>query len=200
MRRARGLSLIEVLIAMALAGIVLTLLVQIMIPGLQIWRYTQAMSVIEQNAMIAEKKLESTFLNTVKESVAVIDRSDLQAVSCMDNEGTLNQPGYSGTSAEIVWRSVAAYSLRPSQRELRFYRDPLDPPETTPAALTTSQLESITTGQGVLIADRVTQFRATTPTADVPTIQFNLILETNTPRGLQSIEREVIVCPRIQDL
>ncbi|MCA9780667.1 MAG: prepilin-type N-terminal cleavage/methylation domain-containing protein, partial [Candidatus Eremiobacteraeota bacterium] len=75
-RKHKGLTLIEVLVAAALSGVLLTILVKILVPGLQIWRQTQAVSELEQNAMIARAKISDALINSTAESITVIDRSD----------------------------------------------------------------------------------------------------------------------------
>ena len=121
------ITLIEILIAVALSGVLLTILVQILIPGLQIWRQTSAVSEIEQNAMVAIAKIELALLNTTADSITVINRADRQAVSCLDNEGTLTNPGYAGTTPEIFWRSMAIFEVNPAEGVLRQYRHELPP-------------------------------------------------------------------------
>ena len=46
-RQARGVSLIEVLVAVGLLSLILTLLVQILLPGLRIWKHARAVADIE---------------------------------------------------------------------------------------------------------------------------------------------------------
>ena len=197
----RGLTLIEILIAVALSGILLTILVKILIPGLQIWRQTEAVSEIEQNAMIAIAKIETALLNTTADSITVVNRADRQAVSCLDNEGTLTQPGYDGTTADIFWRSMIIFERNPSDNVLRQFQQEFPTPITTAFAFTESQLDAaVTAGSGRLVASKVTDFRLLPPPVDQHIWQLQLTLQNNTPRGLHTIEREINFVPRIQNL
>jgi prepilin-type N-terminal cleavage/methylation domain-containing protein len=201
MRTRSGITLIEILIAVALSGILLTILVKILIPGLQIWRQTEAVSEIEQNAMIAISKIEIALLNTTADSIAVVDRADRQAVSCLDNQGTLTQPGYDGNSADIFWRSTLIFERNPTDNVLRQFQQDLPAPTTTAFAFTESELDAaVTAGSGRLIASKVTDFRLLPPPTDQHIWQLQLTLENNTPRGIHQIEREINFVPRIQNL
>lgn len=201
MKASRGITLIEILIAVALSGVLLTILVQILIPGLQIWRQTSAVSEIEQNAMVAIAKIELALLNTTADSITVINRADRQAVSCLDNEGTLTNPGYAGTTPEIFWRSMAIFEVNPAEGVLRQYRHELPATTTTAFAFTQSQLDAaITAGDGRLVANKVTDFRLLPPPVDQNLWQLQLTLENNTPRGMHTISREINFVPRIQNL
>lgn len=199
--RLRGLTLIEVLVAAALSGILLTLLVQILIPGLQIWRQTQAVSELEQNAMISRAKISDSLLNTTADSITVIDRADRQAISCLNNEGTEDQPGYDGNTGDIFWRSMTMYSLTPSEGILRQYRRELPAIVTEPFAFSVSQLDAaINSEDGRLVASKVTSLRLLPPPVDQQIWQLQLTLEGNGPRGPIVLERELNVVPRIQSI
>ncbi|MFA5503872.1 MAG: type II secretion system protein [Vulcanimicrobiota bacterium] len=196
-----GLTLIEVLVALGLAGVVLTLLVQILVPGLQIWRHTQAVSELEQNAMIARARVEDALLNTVAESITVIDRTDRQAFSCLDNEGTEAQSGYDGSTGDIFWRSMTAFSLNPAEGALRRYRRQLPAIVNEPFAYTSPQLDSFLNEEsGQLVASKVTTFRLLPPPDEEQLWHLQLSLEGRGPRGAIVLEREMSILPRIQTL
>lgn len=196
----RGLTLVEVLIAAGLAGLLLTILVQLLVPGLRIWRHTQAMSEIEQNAMIAEARIELALLNTTPESITVIDRPDRQAFSCMDNEGDEDEPGYD-QNADIVWHSMVMFSLNPGERVLRQHRHSLTSNPTEPYAFTESELDDAINGApGQMVASKVVSLKLLPPPTEQKLWQVQMTLENDTPRGPRQIHRELNVVPRIQSL
>ena len=152
--------------------------------------------------MIARAKISDSLLNTTAESITVIDRSDRQAISCLNNEGTENQPGYDGTTGDVWWRSMTMFSLTPSEGVLRQYRKELpSTPVTTPFAYSVSELDAaINSEDGRLVASKVTSLRLLPPPVDQQIWQLQMTLEGNGPRGPIVLERELNVVPRIQTL
>jgi type II secretory pathway pseudopilin PulG len=194
--------LVEVLLAIALTGILLTVLSKILIPGFQIWKHTQAMSAVEQNGMLAELKIENALLGSTSNSITYIDEPNVQAVSFLNHEGTEGAPGYDGLSGKTLWQSMTCFKLDLSGDELvrlRWSESPL--PTTEVFAFTPAQLLALcNSGQeGVRVAEKVRSLRVEKP-SDQRAWTVTLELRTETPTGEKTLTKTFSVLPRIQEL
>ena len=151
--------------------------------------------------MIARAKISDALINSTAESITVIDRSDRQAISCLNNEGTEDQPGYDGSTGDVFWRSMTLFSLSPAEGVLRQHRQELPAIVNTPFAYSVSELNSaINANDGRLVASKVTSLRLLPPPPNQQIWQLQMRLEGNGPRGPIILDRELNVVPRIQNI
>ena len=194
----RALSLIEVLVAVALSGLLLVILSQVLIPGFQIWKLTQAVSELEQNGMLAEIKMEAALLQTEAASISSVDQPNLQAISFLDTEGSETQTGYDSLTGRPLWRSMKVFKLQRNTgilSEMSWRGSPLSTSETF--AFTPSQLTNVCNSQeGRRVAHKVTSLRIIPQTEGFWRVEIDL--ETDTPRGRHRVQRGFSVLPRIQ--
>ena len=198
-KRYRAVSLIEVLVAVALSGLLLVILTQILLPGFQIWKLTQAVSELEQNAMLAEVKMEAALLQTEGASISSVDEPNLQAISFLDTEGSETQMGYDSLTGRPLWRSMKVFKLQRDSgilSEFNWTGSPL--PSSDTFAFTPSQLTNVCNSEeSRRVAHKVTALRIT-PLPDQIFWRVELELETDTPRGRHQVQRGFSVLPRIQ--
>jgi len=201
MKRA-GLTLVEVLIAVALTGLLLALLSQVLVPGFQVWKQTQFTSEVEQNGLLAEKRLVEALLATTQDSVGAYESGDFHALSCLAHEGTLDDPGYEELQGETFWQSMTVFKLDRSEERLtniRWVQPPL--PSSEVFALSAGDLAGICSSgrKGRLVARRVRGLRRlTAPEDKFETLELEL--SGRSAQGSVTVTRTVTVQPRIQDL
>lgn len=199
MRRPGGITLVETLVAVGLSGLLLVILSQVMIPGFQIWKQTQAVSELEQNAMVSEQRIKSVLIGTDGDSLQSVNTPSLQAISCLNNEGTLDQSGYDTATGQPLWRSQTIFCLRPQTgvlTQLRWVGPSY--PTTDVTALTPAQLTNIcNTTNGQRVAHKVRALRITR-VPDQPIWNVELNLRADTPRGPLEINRGFAISPRIE--
>lgn len=195
----RAFSLIEVLIAVGLSGLLLVILSQVLIPGFQIWKLTQAVSELEQNGMLAEAKMETALLQTEGASIASVDSPSLQAISFLDTEGSETQTGYDSLTGRPLWRSMKVFKLQRDSgvlSQISWRGSPLPTSETF--AFTPSQLANVCNSEeSRRVAHKVTALRIS-PLPDQASWRVELELETETARGRHRVQRGFSVLPRIQ--
>lgn len=204
-RRVRALSLAEVLIAVALLGILLLVQVRILIPGLRLWKQTRALSELEQQAMVVEAKLESALLGTVSDTITVLDTQDLQAMSFLNTEGSLTQSGYVETTGEVWCRSMTVFIYRPGSKRLSQLSwaensGPHACPTTDLFAFTQAELQGICSSSEFkpkIVSDKVKSFKIVQG-SNKGTWEVTLELEAQMPNGPHVIQRGFTVKPRIQ--
>lgn len=203
--RPRGLSLVEVLVAAALLGLILLLLFQVLIPGLKLWRHTRAIAELEQQVMISQDKMMTSLMSTTAESISTLQDSDLRAFSSLTHKGSGLQPGYDPLTGRTVWREAAIFMLRPSNGELQWLAwrgSPSVPPHSlpthTPFAFTPSQLRTLC-GAGLerrVLCEGTTQLQLSNPTDG----QWRLEIEASRAlsSGPHTVRRVLQVHPRIR--
>lgn len=219
-RRPSGISLIELLVVMALLGLIFLLFFQVLVPGLRIWTRTRAVADLEQQAMVAEEKIVLALMATTSKSISQVKTAGLSAVGMLSHGGSSTVGGYETTTGRTRWTSSTLFALR-SDKVLRQTRwQGVQPtftgkalPTTTAYALAPSELTAVltsaSTAQGGRLASHVELFAVTAPGEVRPDGQihpaeqesFLLTLElANTVHGVEKrLRREISVVPRIRE-
>lgn len=184
----------------ALSGILLTLLIKVFLPGIQIWKQTQAKAALEQKALLCELRVTKAFRPSSAESVAFVSNSSLQAASCLSHEGDRQEIGFDPVEGKASWRSMTIFKLVPSEKVLKRLRWKEPPLRTTDTFHFTPTQLIAACGSGLeerKVADSVVFFQVTR-VPERPIFEFEIGLETNTPRGPYQITKVFTVTPRIQ--
>lgn len=209
-----GVSLVELLVALGLLALILTILVQVMLPGLRIWKHARALSDIEQQCMVAEDRIARAVMATLGASIQSASGGGVQAISMLGHGGTEAIAGYDTASGNPRWRQVDVFSVRSSDGILyqSFWDKTAGPslPFTFggPAfQLTDAQLLLLGAGTGMpmrRLAEKVVRLSLTPAEDEMPPIEsegfvLRLSLTTNVPTGQRTVEREVFLVPRLRE-
>ena len=111
-QRLGGVTLIELLVAMGLLSLIMVLLFQVLIPGLQIWKHARAVADIEQQCMVAEDRIARTVMATVGGSIRSTSSPVVKAISMLGHGGTAAAAGYDQTTGNPDWKRVDIFYLR----------------------------------------------------------------------------------------
>ncbi len=205
-----GVTLVELLVALALLGLVLVLLFRVFTPGLTIWKTARAEAELEQQAMVAEARIARSLLASDSESFTVLQDPDLHAFSLLSHEGTDADPGYDDLTGRTIWKSVEIFMLRPSNGELYHlkwfgadpdlgYQLPTDS-EAEPFRLDPDDLRTLCQDPNLerrLLGRQVTLLNLI-PLEDSVGWKFLLESQTSVPKGMKSLQRGAVLVPRIR--
>lgn len=198
--KVRGLSLLEVLIAIGLIGVLLSVIAQVLLPGFQIWKKTRARAEVEQAALLAEARIKRAFLPSTPDSVTIVNLPTLSAMSFLTHDGSDSVPSFDPVSGRTFWRAFTILKLDPAKKQLvrlRWEQPPL--PTTDPFAF--SQAELTTACSSGLKEERwashLESFEVT-PDSGETRWNFALTFTTNSPSGQLVARREFLLTPRIQ--
>jgi type II secretory pathway pseudopilin PulG len=213
-QRLGGVTLIELLVTMGLLSLIMVLLFQVLIPGLQIWKHARAVADIEQQCMAAEDRIARTVMSTVGGSIRSASTPALEAISMLGHGGTAATPGYRSDTGNPDWKRVEIFYVRPSDGVLyqTHWEDGTGPSLPYNFAdgtfqLTVAQLIGLAGSSGQQqhrLAEKVTELRLTPASDETPPIEsegfvLRLSLSTDVPRGQKSIAREVFLVPRLRE-
>lgn len=211
---ARGVSLIELLVAIGLLALIMTLLVQALLPGLSLWKHARAVADIEQQCMVAEERITRTVLASIASSIGSASDANRSAISMLGHGGSEAVAGYNTTTGEPEWKQVEVFYFRKNDGVLyqSFWNKAAGPAlpydfADAPFALTPTELLALVgaTGQQERrLADRVTELSLTPAPApgsvgESETFVLRLGLRVDVPRGERAITREVRVVPRLRE-
>lgn len=208
-----GVTLVELLVAMGLLALIMVLLIQIMIPGLRIWKHARAVADIEQQAMIAEDRIARALLTSVAGSIQSISSPSspsLHAISMLSHGGTSEDPGYDSTTGNPEWSQVEIFYVRPPGTLYQTFWDgsggaalPYSFDDDETFALKPAELASLcgNSGNGERrLADKVTRLFLEPPSSDdEETFTLHLTLTTDVPQGRRSVQRELSLVPRMRE-
>lgn len=213
-KHGRGVSLIEVLVALGLLSLIMTLLVQILLPGLQAWKHARAVADIEQQCLVVEERITRTVMASIGGSIQSANNSTLQAISMLGHGGTEAEAGYDSTTGNPDWEQVDIFYVRASDQILyqTFWNEnpgPALPHEFHEGTfqLTDPQLLGLcgmTQQSERRLAEKVTTLRLTPASEESSPVEsegyiLRLSLTTNVPTGTRSIDREVFIIPRLRE-
>ena len=215
---ARGVSLIELLVAVGLLALIMTLLVQALLPGLSLWKHARAVADIEQQCMVAEERITRSVLASIASSIQSASDADRSAISMLGHGGSEAVAGNNTTTGEPEWKQVEVFYFRTADGVLyqSFWNGSPGPAlpydfADAPFALAADDLLGIVgaTGQQERrLADRVTELSLTpavglgSPTGgggEDEAFVLRLGLRVDVPRGERAIVREVRVVPRLRE-
>lgn len=215
----RGATLVELLVAVALLGLVFTLFVSVLVPGFRIWTRTRQVADLEQQALVAEDRIVKSLLSSTASSVSSFRDANLSAVGMLSHSGSPETAGYDSTSGRSRWTSATLFCLKADKvlREARWTGTaPTLSGKTLPSTQTFSlspmELQTVANSpsrNGSRLASQVDVFTLTGPgetrpdgqvqPADVEIYLLTLELSTSTPDGEKRVHREVSVVPRIRE-
>jgi hypothetical protein len=201
------MTLVELLVAMGLLALIIVLLVQVLVPGLRIWKHARAVADIEQQAMVAEERISRAVLSSVAGSVCSSSSPALQAIGMFSHGGTQSAAGYDSTNGNPRWREVDIFYVRPVQGVLyQTYWSggalghPSSPWEKS-FRLTPAQLTGLCGASGHpdrKVAEKVSAL-SIEQVPDEERFLLKLTLTTNVPTGTKSIQRDVSLVPRMRE-
>ncbi|HXE73521.1 MAG TPA: prepilin-type N-terminal cleavage/methylation domain-containing protein [Candidatus Nitrosotenuis sp.] len=110
MRRVGGLTLVEILVALAVGGLALLLASQLLAPATRIWRINQARSAVEQTSIVLETRLVREILPSTADSVTTL--ASPPALSF------LTPGGYDERTGRPIWSGFVIYCLDRDNRIL----------------------------------------------------------------------------------
>ena len=198
--KAYGLSLLEVLIAVGLIGVLLSVIAQVLLPGFQIWKQTRARAEVEQAALLAEARIRGAFLPSTPDSVTVVAQPSLSAVSFLTHDGSDSVPSFDPVSGRTFWRAMTILKLDPTRKTLVRLRWE-DAPLPTTDAFAFSQAELTAACSSGLKeekwANHLDSFEVT-PGSEKTRWNFVLTFTTDSPKGPIVARREFLLTPRIQ--
>lgn len=146
--RRRGVTLVELIVAMAVGLLLLTATYELMIPGLRSWSVATVRSHVRQTALAILTRMAHDVKMSSIESLVVIpgsgpdpdggaieERCALTLMSPIDDDGVLRQRD-DGTA---VWQKYVLFYLDVPSHELRIGTRPLqfDPTKSVPVRLAT---------------------------------------------------------------
>ncbi len=111
-RSVRGMSLVEVLVALGLFALIMVLLSQIFLPGMRIWKRARAIADIEQQAMVAEERIVRSLMATAPDAVQSLNDPDLKAISFLGHRGQVGSPGYEPNTGNSDWKEVVIFYVK----------------------------------------------------------------------------------------
>lgn len=209
-----GVTLIEILVAMGLLALILTLLVQVLLPGLRIWKHARALADIEQQCMVAEDRIARAVMATLGASIQSASGSGTQAVSMLGHGGSQAVAGYDTVTGDPHWKQVEVFYVRDADGILyQSFWDKTGGPSlpytfsSQAFQLTAPQLLTLSAGTGEAtrrLAEKVTRLSLTPAGDETPAIEsegfvLRLALTTNVPTGQRTVEREVFLVPRLRE-
>ncbi|MBI3928956.1 MAG: prepilin-type N-terminal cleavage/methylation domain-containing protein [Armatimonadetes bacterium] len=106
----RGFSLVEVVVASGLLGLLTLVLALLLTPGLRIWNLSQTRSEAEQAMMLAEGHLGEELMETAPSSVQTVDDPGLSALSFL-SPGSNPVEAYDPITGAPTWRQLVVYYL-----------------------------------------------------------------------------------------
>lgn len=200
---------------MGLLALIMTLLIQVLLPGLRIWKHARAVADIEQQCMVAEDRIARTVMATIGKSIQSTSNASVAAISMLSHGGTDALAGYDTTTGDPKWKQVEIFHVLATDKILyqSFWDKTAGPsfpytfPPAEPFALTGSQLVTLSGGTGEQthrLAENVTRLSLTPAKNEIPPIDsegyvLRMTLTTNVPTGQKSIEREVFLVPRLRE-
>ncbi len=216
---SRGISLVELLVAMALLAVVFTLFVSILIPGLRIWTRSREVADLEQQALVAEERVVRALLSTSSKSISTFQDSNVSAVALLSHGGSSSSAGYETTTGRTRWTSSTLFYLKTDRVLRQASWTGTSPtlvnktlPNTLTFAFTPTELQSVVSFpdlKGSRLAGKVDLFALTGPGETLPDGQtrpatqesyvLTLELSTHTPDGEKRVRRQVAVVPRIRE-
>jgi hypothetical protein len=203
---------VELLVAIGLLSLILVLLVQVLLPGLRVWKHARAVADMEQQAMVAEERIARAVLATVGVSIASASNPAVKAVSMLGHGGTAATPGYRSDTGNPDWKQVEIFFVQTANRTL--YQTSWDgsalslPYDFEDGTFRLTPVELIglasTSGQRHRLAEKVTDLRLSPAADETPPIAsegfvLRLALTADVPRGQKSIERQVFLVPRMRE-
>ena len=215
----RGVTLVELLVAVALLGLVFTLFVSVLVPGLRIWTRSRQVADLEQQALVAEDRIVKSLLSSSASSVSGFRDANLSAVGMLSHGGSPGAAGYDTTNGRTRWTSATLFYLKADKVLRQASWTGSSPslsgkalPSTQTFALSPTELQNVVNSpnrNGARLASKVDLFALTGPgetrpdgqvqPADVEIYLLTLELSTSTPDGEKRVHREVSVVPRIRE-
>lgn len=199
MRRARGFSLVEMLIGAGLLSLVFSVILQTLTPGLKIWNLSQAVGQTQINGMLSYAKMDAELRTTCATSLTVVDEPSLTAVSFLTVDDT---PGsFDPSSGQPIWRTVVVYYRDGTSLYRKTWKTGQSPtflyvlPTSTAFALTSDEVHQLcasASNQGRLLCTDVQKFTFTA-TASKTTWNLGLQLTAHTQNGDQTCSRQSVV-------
>ena len=221
---SRGLSLIEVLVAMGLLSLIMVLLIQVLIPGFKIWNRARAIADMEQQAMIAEERIARAVLGSIAGSISSVNTGSLKAISMLGHAGSDGQMGYKSDSGNPDWDRMEIFFVRPADKTLyqTFWNENPGPSlphdfndDDEPFKLTTAQLTSLCSNSGHQrrkLAEKVTDLTLRIRDRDeagnlIPVddrderFVLTLTLASTVPgqTDIKTIQRSIVLVPRMRE-
>ncbi len=198
MRRPAGLTLVETLVAAVLCVAVVGIFHQLVVPSLRWWADNQARAAMEQNGLVAQKKIAQDLERSTCKGVTVFPAGGpgtLQAFSFPVVAAPGEAESYDVQTGAPSFQAYVVYFVPDHQTTL--YREVWRPapgglpllPSAAPPALGTATLLDICEHpqDAVAVAGGVAQMAAVVTPPD--SIRVTLDLSTRTPDGVASTER-----------
>ncbi|MEW6283643.1 MAG: prepilin-type N-terminal cleavage/methylation domain-containing protein [Candidatus Eremiobacterota bacterium] len=185
--RGRGLTLPELLVGMALLGLLLTILMQLLTPSLHIWDVNRARSDADQAALVLLPRLTRELCATSRQSVTTA-RGTVSFLST----GSL-EPGYDPRTGKPIWRLFVIYYLDEPGRELYRREWPLAAPTSRPVRLTPGELAGLAS-DGRRASRGVSGFQMTDAAGEPLRLQVEFVRSSRS--GLERTLRTVDLWPR----
>lgn len=185
----KGFSLLEVMLAIGLLGLLTTVVMQVMTPGLRIFTLSQTLGEVETRSLAAHHKLTRELTASTPASVYWLEEPGLSSLTflAVDKEG-----GFDPASGAPVWRQQRAWFVRQGQLFRRTWQPP-EPgltrtlPTTTAFALNAPEVRAVSSG-GRGLCQGVTRFEVTP--AGKGTFRVLLEVEARTQQERKLLHRE----------
>ena len=141
-KRAKGVTLTEIMISGVLLVLILTLLYQILIPTQRFWLLGDARTEAQLNAQLGfrmlMKELQSSTFNSITVST---NPKAISFASALDSSGTM----YFTSTGRLIWQKYIIYFLSSARLLRKEVTVSGNVPSSTPTPLTSAQLTSYCT-------------------------------------------------------
>lgn len=216
-KRASGVTLIELLVALGLLSLILTLLVQLLLPGFSLWKQARGLADLEQQCMVAEERIARSVLASISGSIQSASDTQRYAISMLGHGGTEAVAGYDTTTGDPLWKQVEIFTVSRDNGILyhTFWNDSGGLGHTyafgsEPFQLTPEELLTIASASGQQerrLADRVFELSLTpaalesptTPPVDSEGYILRLALRAEVAGKERVVARQLYLVPRLRE-